>query len=813
MTVDIRAKVICRIGDEEPEIISGGWSDDHAQGTGLIRTRGELVVRGLYRFTLGQQVEIAYIQNDLASRIPRSLRVLGAFADPFRRQTTIQLGCAITLRENLKGTKPEDKTADTWDDPANDAIACSAFLDGTISISAAYVASVCAAKLNINHTGFGFLTNWFTVEQFDLTPGYATVLSDLLVSESYIGFLDASETLQVRSLLDFTGTYTVIDQGQVIDVNSINSGDIPGDAISVQYNYNRYKKIEELTEEERELRNWEKDETIGPAESHVIQYGDPNDRKLSAGIYSNTFIPKTTAVSMYDKFNRVIKRIETTEKHVCVTNPDYLKSHLERRESNILDTVDSTITETVNIYLHQADELVEPPEPPPAGGCTIVYGSKTVFDPERDSAVLRRVVTTYESEMAVAGRLNISRYSGVVRFGGGGATNWRYDPSLEPNIPVDVVNTSYEQDPTTGITKTVSVRQQALALTQAGQQVAAAQLLIAVQIGEPGSIVSTSTELVNIGTTVEIRDDRRYGLERRPSRTERNNSVTRKSAVKAVSETTFINGNELSENVTVYSVPYSPDDRVSYDGSSYTTAATDAENKARNFGRAQNRLAFGHRNGFSLQLAAPVIPPYPLDRISINGSGNSAAYICNGTSWSFDSNGIVCNTDALFIGGIGETEVGGSLWFPVQPGITLLGPAPAVYQNENPEPANSYSIDESFDPLDPPPTFWDDDLPTDTPAVPAKETEITELVPPSVERQKFVFPVLTTINVTRTDPRIPTLQVVALVAKTKISAKAVPVRYVSLPVRTELSVIEAAPAVRADPVEMFNLMSMSSTIL
>jgi len=811
MTVDIRAKVICRIGDEEPEIISGGWSDDHAQGTGLIRTRGELVVRGLYRFTLGQQVEIAYIQNDLASRVPRSLRVLGAFADPFRRQTTIQLGCAITLRENLKGTKPEDKTADTWDDPANDAIACSAFLDGTISISAAYVASVCAAKLNINHTGFGFLTNWFTVEQFDLTPGYATVLSDLLVSESYIGFLDASETLQVRSLLNFTGTYTVIDQGQVIDVNSINSGDIPGDAISVQYNYNRYKEIEELTEEERELRNWEKDETVGPAESHVIVYGQ-DGTTANSGTYSNTITPKTTVETTYDKFDRVIKRIEITETHVCATNPDYIRSFLESGEGGLQDTADYIIKETAFRYLHQADELVEPPEPPPAGGCTIVYGSKTVFDPERDSAVLQQTTTTYQSEMAVAGALNLIAYSGVITFPGGGSTNWVYNPSLEPDVVVEVVDITYEQDPATGITKTTTVRQQAKALTQSGQQVGAAEAQGSVASGAVAGVVDRAKTLVNIGSIIETRTDRQFGLQRRPSRTERNNSATRKSAVEAVSETTFINGNELSENVTEYSVPYSPDDRVSYDGSSYTTAATDAENKARNFGRAQNRLAFGHRNGFSLQLAAPVIPPYPLDRISINASGNSAAYICNGTSWSFDSNGIVCNTDALFIGGIGETEVGGSLWFPVQPGITLLGPAPAVYQNENPEPANSYSIDESFDPLDPPPTFWDDDLPTDTPAIPAEETEITELVPPSVERQDFVFAARTTINVVRTDPNIPTLQPVTLVTKTTLSVKSLPVRYVRLPVYTEMSVEQTAVAIRADTVEIFTALGFGLSV-
>lgn len=811
MTVDIRAKVICRIGEDEPEIISGGWSDDHAQGTGLIRTRGELVVRGLYRFTLGQPVEIAYIQNGLASRVPRSLRVLSAFADPFRRQTTLQLGCAITLRENLRGVTPEEKTADTWDDPANDAIACSAFLDGTISVSAAYVATVCAARLSISHTGFGFLTSWFTTEQFDLSPGYATVLSDLLVSESWIGFLDASETLQVRSLLNFTGTYTVIDQGQIIDVSPINNGDIPGDAVSVRYSYSRYKEIEELTEEEREVRDWEKDETTGPPESHVIAYGEGGNTNNS-GTYSNTITPKTTVISTYDKFDRVLKRVETTETHVCATNPDYLKWFLETGEGGLQDGPDYIIKETAFRYLHQADELVAPPEPPPAGGCTIIYGAKTVFDPERDSAVLQQTSTTYQSEMALAGALNLGQYSGEIIFPGGGSTNWAYHPSLETDVVTEVVDITYEQDPKTGITKTTTVRQQAKGLTQSGQQVGAAEAQGSVASGAVAFVVDRAKTLVNIGSIVEIRDDNRFGLQRRPSRTERNNTATRKSAVESVTETTFINGSELSENVIEYSVPYSPDDRVSYNGFTYSTTASRAEVNARNFGRAQNRLAHGHRNGFSLQLAAPVMPPYPLDRISVNGSGNSAGYICNGTSWSFDSNGIVCNTDALFVGGIGETEVGGSLWFPVQPGITLLGPAPEVYENPNPEPANSTSVDGSFDPLDPPPTFWDDDLPLDTPAVPAEETEIDELVPPWQERQDYVFAARTTIDVSRTDPRIPTLQPVTLIVKTALSVKAVPLRYATFPVFTEISVERSPVAIREELVEIFTMYSFGLTV-
>jgi hypothetical protein len=239
---------------------------------------------------------------------------------------------------------------------------------------------------------------------------------------------------------------------------------------------------------------------------------------------------------------------------------------------------------------------------------------------------------------------------------------------------------------------------------------------------------------------------------------------------------------------------------------------SDAEVKARNYGRAQNGLAFGHRNGFSTQLAAPDIPPYSLDRIRIDAAGYGSGYVCNGTSWSFDSNGIVCNTDALFVGGIGSTELGGSLWFAVQPGITLLGPAPEIYENEYAEPANSIPVDESFDPLDPPPTFWTEDLPKDTPAIPAKESEVERLVPAWREEIQEDFAVRSTIRVTRGIVSIPTIQPVSLVTRTAVNVTDLSVRTVVFSVRSVAAVTGTVPAIRATPVQQFAVFSLGLSV-
>jgi len=814
MTVDIRAKVICRIGTEEPEIISGGWSDDHAQGTGLIRTRGELIVKGLYRPTLGEKVDLAYIKDGFAVRFPRSLRVLSAFADPFRRQTTIQLGCLLTLGENLKGKTPEDRVAATWDDDFKGNILlidiqCSSFDDATISISAQYVATKCAEKLGLTVPGGFPLTNWYTVNEFDLSPGYAQVLSDLLVSESYIGYLNAAEELVIKSLSEYTGTYTVIDKEEIIDVSSINSGELPGTDVSASYSYKRYKRPELLDEDDKRKRDWELDETTGPPQIVNID--------IRGGFYRRVVTPTTTVLTEYDLFDRAIRRTETKVNHVTNSNSTYLKWHLEpsipaTRTSPgidkpapgvISDLPDTTISVTEFFYENPADQLAPPLEPPPPGSCRFLYSTRRLFDPERDNARLRDVTTNYVSEMAVAGALNLPQYSGFVDLPGGGRTSWTYHPLLNPILPAEVVETLYETDETTGITKTTTTRQQARAFVQSGQQLGAVEAEYTVEQGSPAGVVARSLSLINLGSEVSTRTDRSYGLQRRPSLSERNNNITEKQSVEDVSDITFVYGTADSENVTEYRVPYSPDDRITVNTSGvFLVSASDAKDKAARYALAQNRLAFGHRNGFSLQLSPGSIPAYPLDLLRISDGGTAAGYACNGTSWSFDSTGIVCNTDALFLGGIGnETELGGSLWFPVAPGITLLGPAPAVFSNPYPEPANSLPVDETFNPLNPPSNFWDVDLPKNTPAVPPKESEVTTLASAWKQDNPYTFVVRTTIEVTRGVINIPQIEEVTLTTRTSIDVFELSARNVVLTTRTALTVVASPPAIRETPVE------------
>jgi hypothetical protein len=63
----------------------------------------------------------------------------------------------------------------------------------------------------------------------------------------------------------------------------------------------------------------------------------------------------------------------------------------------------------------------------------------------------------------------------------------------------------------------------------------------------------------------------------------------------------------------------------------------------------------------------------------LQADGLTALYRSNGNQWAFDSNGIVCSTDALFWAAVGGT---GTFWFPVAPGITTLPAEPAIVDGQ-----------------------------------------------------------------------------------------------------------------------------------
>jgi hypothetical protein len=231
MTVDIRAEVFSSLG----HVISGDLATEFAQGSGLVRTRGTVEVVGIKTPAIGTIINLGYVKDNRVARFPVQLRVLSSFADPNKGKTLVQVGCILTLKDSAQ-PKPKDPNAKE----ENDTVPCRVFKQANIPITAKYVAEQCLAGLGISGS-VGLLQNVFSVETFDMSPGYIQVLSDLLVSESYLGYIGSGGTLQVVPITAGSGGGPIINSDQFITFDPLGFGEIPADNVIVRYSYLKLK--------------------------------------------------------------------------------------------------------------------------------------------------------------------------------------------------------------------------------------------------------------------------------------------------------------------------------------------------------------------------------------------------------------------------------------------------------------------------------------------------------------------------------------------------------------------------------------------
>lgn len=729
MTVDIRAKIYCDLG----EVISGGFSDDHAQGTGLIRTRGEVVINGLVRPGLGRTVQLGWKKGTTFSRIPRSLRVLSFFADPFRRTTTVQLGCSLTFLENLKPANEQDRFFYSQETDENKDVECRIYDLGLLPIKATFIAQRCLARLGIS--GSPNLTNYYAKDRFDLSAGYVSVLSDLLYAEGQVGFMTAANTLEVVDAVSGTSG-SVVTQEDIIDIGPINSGEIPTDTVKVRYTYTRYKAPDvNKTEDELKAARWELDEQLDELQTKVIPYAQDVGNYEQVVLYQ----PKSITINEYDRFDRLIQTTTTTTTNVADVNASYIES---LRTGQVVygalqppviipKPVMSDIQDVVRVvyeYERPANvlELDTPTET--AEQCLEKKRNNSfIFDPERDSRAIRKSTYKYVTDMHVAAALSIEDYFYINESNNADV----YNPSttldidggiftLEEKTIEEYVNkdtlAKYTQYTLSGgsITqyvpavsnKTLTRRYVAEYKTAKCQQQFNREAEFYTTVAELEQFVNKAKRLTKAQTSSQVSTAPSVETPQRPSATEAADLDNRKTSRPAedIDGLQLIYGSDASSNALIFDLPLAPDDQIKYLGGGYpgtwSVVPSDVRQKALKFGRTQQKLAFGHRYGFSIQLAPDKMPPYPLGGLVINSAGAYAGFKCNGMSWSFDSNGIICNADALYTGGIGSSSGSYTIWFQVQPGITLL-PSVTPGTNPSPAPVNAVTVPVDFDPNTP----------------------------------------------------------------------------------------------------------------
>jgi hypothetical protein len=652
MAIDIRATVTCSLGT----LISGSISDDYLQGSGLVKTKGSCEISALITPAVGTVVTFDYVKGGVTRAIPRKLRVLSSFADPFRRTTKVELGCKLTYLSDLK----EAINWDAFDDPENTGYTQDDDKIITIPIHASSVMAECLSQLGITASSSP-LTNKFSIAKFDFGPGYVQVLSDLLVSESYFGYLDFNEVLQVRDLAVQGGAGPVFTSADIVDLGPIGVGQLPGEAVTISYST---LKLKEPDGADEDLLNWEREEVIGSKTFITVQYVNPNFPDTKS-YQTWEYIPRTVIETLYDDWDRVVSRVSTSYTIGAAINTQYY-----------VDTW-TTLATFIGFYEISEQEIVDTE--------TIEYvipvkgeRPETGYEDVKSNTRIKS-----EPQMAIAGAIAAS-------FVEEDGTIVDYMP-LYGNTITEKSITTYETSSAfisgrgnTPITKTIVTKFKAYGYTQSGQQETARQL-------EAGTTVETAIfnamELVPDGVDVTINSGRGVGLQERPPSADRTNAEYADGGdpnngwrTESDSELELALGSATAQRRIEFSLPYAPDDIFSGpSGGPFTVTPSDAAAKANRYGRVQNRLLLGNRSGVNLQVAPEKLPVAPFSPLYLQADGLTALYRANGNQWAFDSNGIVCSTDALFWAAVSGT---GSYWFPVAPGVTTLPAEPAIVDGE-----------------------------------------------------------------------------------------------------------------------------------
>jgi hypothetical protein len=628
MPIDIRATVTCTLGT----LISGSISDDYLQGSGLVKTKGTCEISGLITPAMGTAVTFSYTKDSVTRTIPRKLRVLSSFADPFRRTTKVELGCKLTylsdLQEPVKWSAFDDDENNDYDEDDLRIV--------TLPIHASSAMDKCLEELEITASS-NPLTNKFSVSEFDFGAGYVQVLSDLLVSESYFGYLDTSEVLQVVALNQEGGTGPVYGSTEIVDVAPIGVGQLPGEAVTVTYSSLKLKPPEDTDnadfQNNNERRLWERSSTVAGPNTYYV------------GDLVFTGMESTETLTTYQRINdtdvpiqRFTVEFGVSAKIAGSIGTAYVKNGLG---FNNIETILRTELEE-NSY-------------------------------DREGNRIASVVTQYDQALSIFGGVSLEYVFSPTDY-----VEFFYVllPSAQ-TVSTYNINGNVQQETTSTyllwpqtITGQQAVAEYRDALEDAASvsafvnSVAAAGLVherTSVSINSVGTIAGRPFDILNAS----------YADGGDPNNGWRTES-------KAQLELAL--GSATAQRRIEFTMPYAPDDIFSGpSGGPFTSVASDAPAKANLYGRVQNRLLLGNRSGINIQVSPERLPAAPFSPLYVQANGLTALYRANGNQWAFDSNGIVCSTDALFWAAVGGT---GTFWFPVAPGITTLPTEPAIVDGE-----------------------------------------------------------------------------------------------------------------------------------
>ena len=631
MAIDIRATVTCSLGP----LISGSISDDYLQGNGLVRTKGSCELKGIYTPAVGTIVTFSYTQNGVARTLPRKLRVLSSFADPFRDTTKVELGCKLTYLQDLK----EEINWRIVNDPVYSGNSDSFFNYAGAPIYASSLMNNCLNKLGITAAS-NPLKNRYSVAKFDLSPGYVTVLGNLLLSESYCGYLDENEVLQILTLSNDGGTGPVFSSPDIIDIGSIGVGDLPGEAVVVSYSSKVFSgNITILFQSPVE-------ETV----ASVSAYTPPSWSRSSSTSRSMVAIAYTTPTGIStDSIYPVLTTSETTTNYRT----------FRKSSGDEITVVDSRQTVESSSYAAIAGSIMSQylSNGVPASNGSVGSTTKETFTYDEEGNEITR--TEYKS-----GDFIIAAGSMALTYAFS-ATDYVSFPGVSVPLSQTIVNTTISGNYRQVVTEQYIPWFQTIPGQQAIAE-SAASLTTSGAVSGFLNGLSTDLCLVNVTTSIEETSNTSQSIDDPkqlffsdasdfPSNTFNDSYDT------GPQSTTLLElavGSPAAQRRIEFSLPYSTDDYYevipTYSSYYHVLVKSRGAAQANLYGRVQNKLLLGNRSGMNVQISAARMPAAPFSPVFVQAKGLTAMYRTNAISWTMDANGIVAASDLLFWGGVGQ---------------------------------------------------------------------------------------------------------------------------------------------------------------
>lgn len=723
MTVDPR----CLIATDMGILLDGsGLSEDHAQETGLVTYRGTFTFDGLHTPARGQVIQLAYARpqygaSGLLTRFYPRLHCISSSADPFANGgngiTTVEVGCALTLKADRRDAityRAIDHPPAWWSALSSDRRAVV-----PPTIAAQGVIEFCLDQLGINlAAGSATSPDVFLRDEFDLSGGYVEVLSDLLKDALLVGHMTPAGEMFVQPIQLEAGRGPVLTRSELLEIKPINDR---GGAEQVTVDYDAVEipaadtaESIDINSDEQKLRDWEFERTIGPPTVYeIIVYG----RVFRIGVTTDDPLPEPA------QFKVPVEATQVSETRTKYQTFDYTDSEGKQQSQDLAIQRTSTTRASIGGRLYFS--IIANEEAfyvPPSGA--IPYDTDTITD--------------YTYEMTTEGprlKTELTR-------------TFNSPPKFITALPVDsfVINDAVvalpddafevsrvlvenEVDEVSGLTKRKTTRWAASGKTQSGSQASRFAFEGVGTVEEFNDAVDAARPLVMEGTEVSISLGRQSGIQSRPSAQSRqrdaltgafldDNSLTNSGTVSSsygqrepqTVTTTYSFGGAGSEllSTATYRLTYAPDDFVTATNGisagivDLALVRGNARNRALEYGRIQNAIAFGHANGIEVTTAPWELPSPPFAAVYLEVAGLSTAFRVHGRNWEISNGCIILTADLMLVGTFGRLlGVTPTPWMPLTSSPMTLNELGAPNGSGELVPANTITLPVGFNPVAP----------------------------------------------------------------------------------------------------------------